>query len=364
MIIFRYLCREVLGTLIAATLILLLIFISNQFVRYLNEAAAGEITIRAVVQVMSLQVPILLGYLLPLGLFLGLLLTLGRMTVDHELVVLSACGISRGRIVAMVMILATFVMIVVAWLMLWVEPRVQHSRENFLAASASQATFTKIVPGRFQTLGNNQGRVFYAAETDRSRKVLQDVFLAENSNMQLANPSWTMVSADQAKESQTPQGVYVVFENGYRYVGQPGQLNFTTTRFKQYGILLNPPIQRVAGNIQAQFTSDLWQKFSNDNAAAAELQWRLAMPISVLVFALLAVPLSKSNPRKGKFAQMFPAVVIYILYANLMFVSRGWIENGSINPWLGLWWVQITLCLIAGIFYFFQSSWWQKLKYR
>src|SRR3990167_802916 len=108
-IIFRYFSKEVLATLLATTLILLIIFITNQFVHYLSDAADGKITTQAVMKVMSLQVPLLLGYLLPLSLFLGLLLTLGRLYVDHEMVVLSSCGVSRAQVIVMVMWLATIV---------------------------------------------------------------------------------------------------------------------------------------------------------------------------------------------------------------------------------------------------------------
>ena len=181
MIIFRYLCKEILGTLLATTLFLLIIFITNQFVHYLNDAAAGKITVKVVMEIMSLQVPLLLGYLIPLGLFLGGLLALGRMTVDHELVVLGACGVSRIKIVKMIMALALAVTIIVAWLMLWVEPRMQWYQGKILTDAVMQSSLTKIIPGRFQTLSDN-GRfleVFYARGVNKHQQQMTHVFLAK-----------------------------------------------------------------------------------------------------------------------------------------------------------------------------------------
>ena len=90
MIIFRYLCRELFSHLLAITVVLLMILITNQFVHYLKGAASGEITMTAVIQMVSLQVPLLLGYLLPLALYLSILIAYGRLHVDHEMVVLPA----------------------------------------------------------------------------------------------------------------------------------------------------------------------------------------------------------------------------------------------------------------------------------
>jgi len=69
MIIFRYFAKEVLTTLSALTCILLLIFLSNQFVQYLTRAASGNIPVDVVLRLMMLEIPNLLGLLLPLGFF-------------------------------------------------------------------------------------------------------------------------------------------------------------------------------------------------------------------------------------------------------------------------------------------------------
>ena len=87
------------------------------------------------------------------------------------------------------------------------------------------------------------------------------------------------------------------------------------------------------------------------------LQWRLAMPISVILFTLLAFPLSEVKPRSGKFARLFPAILIYIAYADLMFLGRAWIHRGAINPVLGLWWIHGAALLLALLLNGFQIGW-------
>jgi lipopolysaccharide export system permease protein len=87
MIIFRYIFREIYSYLLAITSVLLIIFITNQFERYLHNAALGNITMLAVMKVMMLQVPLLIAYLLPLGFYLAVLLAFGRMYIDNEMTV-------------------------------------------------------------------------------------------------------------------------------------------------------------------------------------------------------------------------------------------------------------------------------------
>ncbi len=360
-IIFRYLTKEIFSTLLATTLILLIIFITNQFVHYLNDAAAGKITVKVVMEIMSLQVPLLLGYLMPLSLFLGILLALGRMSVDHEMVILTACGVSRSQIVVMIMIIATLITLIVAWLMLSVEPRMEWYRAKILNEALATASLAKIIPGCFQPLGND-GKVFYAGSVNNHHRKMANVFLAESEQSIGNKECWSLVSATEATENRKfNNSNFMLFKNGSRYVGIPGDLKYDVIKFNQYGIRLDSPQMSISKKVQAMPTTKLWQLRQIDLRAAAELQWRLAIPISVWMFALLVVPLSEANPRKGKFAQILPAILIYIIYANLMFLARAWIEKGIINPIFGLEWINVLLLVVAYVLFFFQSHWWHRL---
>lgn len=361
MIIFRYLCKEIFATLLATILILLIIFITNQFVHYLNDAAAGKITTKAVMEVMTLQVPMLLGYLLPLSLFLGILLTFGRFYVDHEMVVLTACGVSRTQLIGMIMMIASVVTILVALLMLVIEPKMQWYQGKILQDAVARASLEKVLPGRFQSLGKND-KVFYASSVSKNNskkgKVMADVLLAQRTITKNHEESWDLVLADKAGEMVTKSdGQFILFRNGYRYIGIPGDLQYHITKFDVYGIRLNSPTSDISGRIEAMPTEKLWHLRRTNKRAAAELQWRVAMPFSVLVFALLAMPLSYVNPRKGKFAQMLPAVLIYIVYADLLFVGRAWIEKGVVSGAVGLWWVHGAILLLALSLLVLQNSW-------
>lgn len=337
--------------MLATTLVFLVILIINQFVHYLNDAASGQITMTAVMQVMALQVPLLLGFLLPLGLFIGVIMAFGRLYVDSEMTVMSACGVSRLQLLLMAMIFATGVVIVVALLMLWAEPKVQWYRSQILDRAIANASIEKMIPGRFQSIGKGGDWTFYAADVGEHKHTMQDVFMANRKKgSDGKSDQWDIVTADRAYEQKDPQSqaMFLVFANGYRTIGSPGKNNYQLAKFGRYGIRLSQHEPSQVSDVKYLTTSRLRHMADTNRDAEAELQWRLAMPISVWLFALMAVPLSYTKPRHGRYLQLIPAILIYIIYADLMFVGRAWIEQASVPSGFGLWWLH-GLMLVLGL---------------
>ena len=75
----------------------------------------------------------------------------------------------------------------------------------------------------------------------------------------------------------------------------------------------------------------------------AELQWRVAAPISVPLLILLALPLARVQPRQGKFARILPGLLIYMIYMGLIVTMRGTIEDSKVDPSIGAWWIHLLL---------------------
>ena len=360
-IIFRYLCRQVLRTLLATCLVLMLIFVANQFIHYLNDAASGKVTLRAVVLVSALQVPILFSYILPMSLFFALLFTLGRLSVDHELVVLYACGVSRAQLLRQLCLIALIVSVVDGVLMLGLEPRLFGYRSEIVQQAVEQATLEKVLPGRFQALGT-QGQVMYVGSGKPESHQFNDVFLAIRANQDdqadQVNSRWQVLSSQNVVEKQLGKlGSFFVFNHGYRYNGTPGENDYEVMQFQEYWSRLPVPVISLAGRYSAMPTATLWQNYSNDRYAAAEWQWRFVNVLACLIFTLIALPLGEINPRQGKFARLLPGILLYVVYANLMFAGKSWIQTGKISPTLGLWWIPGLFILITVVLYVWQFKW-------
>lgn len=363
MIIFRYLVKEVLTTVFATTFVLLLIFLSTQFVHYLSGAAGGRFTAEILLRIMLLQVPYLLGLLMPLGLFLAVLLAYGRLYVDREMIVLSSCGLSNGQLLGMTMAMAAVVTVVVAILTLWVAPQVAMKQRQLFAEAKATPLVETIMPGRFFSLENGK-QVVYVEDVSRGHGKLTNIFVAtkqdpnSNDNSKNKAPIWSVIAADSGYQINDPQqgGRILVINNGARYTGQPGEKDFRMEEFAKFSLLMKPQVPIFNESPDTMPSKTLWHLSKNNPENAAEFQWRLSLPLSVLLLTLLALPLSKVNPRQGKFAQLLPAILIYILYANMMFVSRSWIQSGILSPKIGFWWLHGLLLLLALTLIFWQSN--------
>lgn len=352
-LIFRYLAKETYTTMLAVTSILVLIFMSHQFVHYLGDAAIGRLTPKAVFQMMCIQIPLLVGFMLPLGLFIGILLTYGRLYVDHEMTIFTACGISKVQILVMSLILSGTVMLLVTTIMFWVEPAMAKYRNEIIAKAAISSPIEKVSPGRFQLVGD---WVLYSEEISRNRQVMLNVFAAQTPKHDKEGQDSApldVITASKAFQKNLPsKEKFIVLNNGYRYEGTPGKNKYQMAKFDEYGVRLPNKTPELGKKEEFMSFVNLWRERHNP-IASAEIQWRIAMPISVIILTLFAVPLSEVKPRKGRFAQLLPAIVIYIAYTDLLFLGRAWLEKAKISPELGLWWIHgIVLCLALGILYF------------
>jgi lipopolysaccharide export system permease protein len=355
MIISRYLLKEVFASLLAVTIVLLLIFLSNQLVRYLSYAASGKIAADLVIRLMGFEIPYLLALLLPLGLYLGIILAYGRLYADSEMSVMQACGIGQQRLIGITALLALVVAMFVLVLMLFVNPVIAQERNKGIAQNSILDTLR---PGRFQVLSDGK-RVVYVEKISRDRQQADNLFIAEEQkNVEKgANGAWIVVSAAHGYQEKLPttKENFIVSRQGFRYAGTPGQNAYSVIQFDKYAVRVPTKIATsMREEEETMPTKKLWQNY-HDPAAAAELQWRFAIPLSVLVLMMLAVPLSYARPRQSRYTNLFPAILLYIVYVNLLFVARNWVEIKMVPIPLGMWWVHCILLAVAAMLLFIRK---------
>lgn len=350
MIIQRYLNKEILTTMFVVTGILIFIFMCNQFVRYLNDAAIGRMTAYSVMQMMSIQVPLLAGFMMPLGFYIGLLLSYGRLYADNEMIILFGSGISRAQLLGITLLGATFTTLIVGVLMIWVEPKMAWYRNHILSQAVYASPLEKMAPGRFQVI--NKKLIFYAERLSRDRKNLENVFVAEIPNAK-NEPIYNVVSSKSARQVKHPNSgeSFIEFNDGNRYIGQPGERDYQIVEFSKYGVRIPQLSGKMKRLEEVRSTRELWKERHTNKLAAAELQWRLSMPLSVLILALLAVPLSRVKPRQGRYAKLVPAILFYMVYMDLLFVSQSWVQKGIVNTSIGMWWVHGLMLAMGGVLY-------------
>ena len=345
MIIYRYLNREILYTTLAVSTTLLLIIMSGRFVKYLAEAAAGKIAVDVLFAIMAYRLPGFLELVIPLGFFIAILLAYGRLYMDSEMVVLSACGISQQQLMRVTAVSTLLVALLVGGMSLWISPWGALQTERLLAEQRSRSEFTMLRAGHFQRL-NNGRQVTYVAELTDSRTRLNTLFFAELGSDAQA-PAVAVAEYGTQEVHPDYQQRYLQLYNGVRYQGRPGRVDYQVTEFELFAQHLPEPdvSSGYQSAMDARSTADLWAE--QTAASQAVVQWRLSLPILVWVVALMAVPLSRTSPRQGRYVKMLPAILLYLFYLAALSTLRSKIESGAFPLWPGLWLVHAVFLLIA-----------------
>ncbi|NOX08528.1 MAG: LPS export ABC transporter permease LptF [Gammaproteobacteria bacterium] len=342
-IINRYLLKEVLQSWFMVTLVLWLIVVSNRLAGYFAEAAAGQIPIDAVFLLIALKSVTYLSALLPLSLFLGILLALGRLYKDSEIIALSACGVGMREIYRPILYMSLLAALLVAWMTLYLAPKTAIIEKGQRIQAEKSMNIKGITAGRFHEL--NGGRmVFFVGAMSADGQHMKNLFVENSSQGRIE-----LITADQARmwHEEGNDADYLLMEQGYRFQGDLGQDGYRVMSFSSYAIKIELPggARGTKNKTDTIASMDLWH--SDRLADGAELQWRLSMPVAIIVLAFLAVPLARVRPRDGRYGRLFVAIMVFIVYYNLLGSARIWLEKGMVSSWLGLWWVHLFPLLLG-----------------
>jgi lipopolysaccharide export system permease protein len=161
-------------------------------------------------------------------------------------------------------------------------------------------------------------------------------------------------------ESDDPNTRMLVLHDGRRYEGVPGTPDFRVVEFLEHGIPYRlPSLQPPSPRPRAMSFARLWA--SSEPQHIAEWQWRLSVPISTILLALLAVPLARSRPREGRYGRIAIGLLVFIIYFNLLSASKAWTEEATIAPELGLWWVHGCVVLFTLGLLGLQNGWHRRI---
>ncbi len=354
MIIKRYLWKELLVTFSAVFLVLMLILAGHTFVRYMGDAVAGSIAADLVLKLLSIKLLGALGQLVPFAWFIAVILTFGRLYKDNEMTIFSATGLGSLRLLRFIMAPTLFCAAMVAIFTFYVDPTTREYAYQLNDEAVQRSEMSGIAAGTFNAIQGSE-RVFYIERFSKDRKEMYNVFIQGGSGDAL-----DLFSAPRARQFVDTQSGerYLLLLDGYRYAKNAGSGELLLYEYEEASVRIDQPdISPASRKRKAYPTEQLWH--SDDVKDKAELHWRLAMPISVVLLSLLAVLLSYTTPREGRFAKLFAAILIYIVYSNLMGVGQSWIGSGKMSPLLGLWWVHLIAIATISVLYIRRYGWYE-----
>ncbi|MEZ8144608.1 LPS export ABC transporter permease LptF [Enterovibrio norvegicus FF-454] len=361
MIIVRYLIRETVKTQLAVLFVLFLVFFSQKFIRVLANATDGSIPGSDVLTLVGLYMPSMAMLMLPLSLYIGILITFGRLYAESEITVMNATGIGNKFLIHAALYLALLTGAVAAFNALWLTPWANDKEIKVMESLESDSGLELLVQGQIQTTPDGQAVVF-VNEITESGQNLHNVFIAQPVPRDTMRPN--VIVAEKGFVSELPDGRQVLDLNtGVRYEGLPTRLDYTITDYDNYQVLIG---QREVRQKQRDWDAMPTPALLNESSpqAKAELQWRIALVLCIPLMTMIVVPLSAVNPRQGRFAKLFPAVLIYLTYFLAISAAKSAIEEGNLRPEIGLWSINLLALLVAIGLISWDTLPMRKLRYR
>jgi lipopolysaccharide export system permease protein len=221
-------------------------------------------------------------------------------------------------------------------------PRALQTIERVGAEARRAADLASVEPGQFVVFGPGNAVVY--AERIRKDGMIENVFLQRR----VGEGKLEIVVArlGEQVESDDPDIRFLVLHEGRRYEGIPGTLEFRVVEFLEHGIPYRlPSLDPSDPRPRAMSFQSLLQ--SNELEHIAEMQWRIGVPLAAVILSILAVPLSRTRPRTGRYGRIAIGLLVFIIYLNMLSASKAWIEQGVLSPSLGLWWVHAGMLLFA-----------------
>lgn len=331
MILNRYLYGEILRPLAMGLLILVLIYLGYSVTLNLGDAASGQIDASTIGQLTALSTITVLEVLLPSALYLSVVAAISRLYRDSEMAALRSSGVGEGRVLFAVFKLAVVVALMVAIVSAFARPWAYRESYQLEARSTASYRLENMEPGQFVPIQGGRYMLF-AAEVDRINNRLGKVFVQSE---RIGESQVIYAETARLPDLDSARSPTIRFMNGYAYQLDHRGNRDLTLRFGQLDIKPNLEKSGAAYRRKAEPTVQLAK--STRRKDVAEYQWRLSTPLATILLALLAVPVARSRPRHGRFANFFLAVVIYIALFNLVSVFRTWVEDGRIPTMPGLW---------------------------
>jgi lipopolysaccharide export system permease protein len=320
------------------------IFITLRFVRVLGDATDGEIPANLVIGFLSLYSPVLASLILPISFFLGIMIAHGRFYVDSEMTVLRACGVSEWYVTRVTLVLSLLLGLLTASITMVFAPMAVEQEYQLREQAGAKSGIAAIIPGRFQQTGNDDV-VFFVHEVETQANQLVKIFLSQVDTTD--NNTVQVIYAESGDIEVLADGSQLLtLYNGKQSAGELGSVQYQTVTFDEYRIKIGERApDEMRRKIAAAPTSALLDDPSSE--AVAELQWRIAIPLSLPFLTLIAVPLAAVNPRQGRFGKMLPGILLYLGYFLLLMAARRALEDGKLPDGLGLWWVHGIILAIG-----------------
>jgi lipopolysaccharide export system permease protein len=334
--------RKELARGFGATLVVILtVMITNFLIKTVGQAAKGAVAPQDVVLLLGY---VTIGYLptvLALALFIAVVIALGRMYRDSEMVIWFASGLGLRRFVRPVLRASWPVLLVVGLLVLFAWPWGNRNSRELFDRYQNRSDLSRVAPGVFQASSDGR-RVFFVerdpgdntvpTENAEGPGLARNVFILSNQAH-----SESVTSAKSGRLETQGDDRYLVLQRGQSNVadtrvsggGSAGER--TLSSFETYRVLVSEGAARAATRQPPKVMRTIDLIRQPDARNQAELTWRFGLLIGAANLVLLGIGLAASNPRRASNWTLLFALLAFVVYYNLINLSQAWVGSGRLS---------------------------------
>ena len=338
MILYRYLLKDIFSHTVAVSLVFLFVVLSSRSIQYLEQVTRGELSSELVFWVILFRLPEFLELIIPFSFFLALVLVIGRICSDNEMIILEQNGFSNSRILKLFLSSGLLIAFITGFLSFWVSPFFKENLDKIYQVTNFEDNFNSIQPGKFVILDDRS--VIFAQ--DKEDNILSNIFLKLPE--QEGTPSRNFLTAKRSYISKENPNL-LLFEDG---------LSFNEDKTNQ----IEMQFESLSMNFRNDFfrNQDVQQvDLTKVKHSSLEKLWQISIPLLCLISVVLALPLSRVKPRQGRYAKILPSIFVFMTYLGLLLLVKGWIEEGSVTFPSSLLLVHAFFFLL-GLFLLFRLS--------
>ncbi|NOT16598.1 MAG: LPS export ABC transporter permease LptF [Sulfuriferula sp.] len=354
----RALLRELIFNYLAVFLILLIITLTTLFIRLLGDAARGEMAIEAVLTFLGFGVFSFLPLLLSLTLFIAIIMALSRAYRESEMVVWFSAGLGLQVWLRPILRFALPVVLAIAMLNLVVIPWALSKKDNFRQMLDNKDELSLITPGLFVESKQADKVYFVEGLADNGARV-KNIFMQSTQDGVLG-----VTVAESGVHKQLANGErYLVLSNGRRYEGTPGLADYKIAEFSRYWMWIEPKTIALHRDLGANALPTLALLAQPTAVNLAEFVWRFSLPLSAIVLAMLAIPLSFVNPRAGRSFSLVLALLSFVIYNNMLGIIQAWVAQQRMPFLVGLLGVHLLMLGLVWLLFYQRTTlrpWWRR----
>ncbi len=354
----KYIMRNLVAYFCVITFIIGLVVFGNQFVLTVQESIDRGIPFQELMPLISFNMIRDVPVILVLSIFLAVIITISQLYKNSEAIVMNSIGLGDKAFLSVIKPLAIILFLFVLFLTAYAVPWAKQQKSAAEEETKNASEFSFITEGKFESFKNGD-IVFYASESTSidvdGVQNMEEIFIYASEN---GNP--VIVLASDAKKYIDPKSksIYLRLRDGVRYQGLPSSENINILNFDSYDLeIVSGEVQKSIATfteIEEKTTLDLLKQ--GGLLAIAELQWRLSLPLSILILVVFAVYLGKTSPRGGKGINILIGIFVFMLYNNGLLVAKSSIENGLLSPIIGMWGIHLIAILFLMLLYQFRQG--------